>query len=484
MTVLKKIYTNEPWKVISLSTVFQRLGKAAKGVFATRPFKSVRGQSRFALIWSGTDYKTKIRILTALLVGISCAVTLTIGHYASPDFTAIAAALICFCGLVFYDVATRRMWEKQLTAEMNRLTDYHDRLVREVARNRNDIAILKEGLGETATIVHKQGRKDPYNSHSAEARMIETIAKQLGHLGSEPRAVVESRADNNVLELEITPPPYRKPIPAQDGQFDDGFNPNKLSDADVLNLIRNAVRSDTIDVFEQPVVTLPQRKVRMKEIYARIRVAPGAYLPAARYMDLAQKEKSLPAIDNLLLLRCLQMLRSEKDSKDYIPYILNITTQTLNDKGFMNDLLTFLAQNRKMAGKIIFEMPQADINAMDHTMVPIIEGLSHLGCRFSMDRVTDRRIDINILKKMQMRFIKLDSNWLLKEGATKEGFSRILRLKRQLDAAGIDMIIEKIETEASVRELLDFTIDYGQGFLFGKPDLTLNQHTRTGTNQR
>ena len=42
----------------------------------------------------------------------------------------------------------------------------------------------------------------------------------------------------------------------------------------------------------------------------------------------------------------------------------------------------------------------------------------------------------------------------------------------------LEVLIEKIETENSVRELLDFTIDYGQGFLFGKPDISTHSDTK------
>lgn len=416
------------------------------------------------------NHKTLIGALTAALVVLCSGIIIIAGRNASPEFLVVSTSLITLCGLIVYDIISRRIWENNVSAEMQKLSDYHDRLVREVARNRSDIAILKEGLGETATIVEKQNRQNSYGG-SAEARMIESIARQLGQLGQEPRALIGTAFDRDVMELEYAPPPAKKPLPASAIDEAVNGNPNNLSDAVVLECIRNAVREDKIDVFEQPVVKLPQRKTLMKEIYARIKAGPGTYLPAQRYMALAKKENAVPAIDNLLLLRCLQILRTQKNE---VPFILNITTQTLNDKGFMNDLLGFLAENRKMAGQIIFELPQSDIESMQSTMVPIIDGLSQLGCRFSMDRVASRTIDIGLLKKMHIRFIKIDASWLLKEGATKEGFSRVLRLKKQLDRAGIDMIIEKIETEASIRELLDFTVDFGQGYLFGKPDISLS----------
>ena len=47
---------------------------------------------------------------------------------------------------------------------------------------------------------------------------------------------------------------------------------------------------------------------------------------------------------------------------------------------------------------------------------------------------------------------------------------RLKRIKTELDSNGIDMIDEKIESEKQLIELLDLDIDYGQGYLFGKPE--------------
>lgn len=43
------------------------------------------------------------------------------------------------------------------------------------------------------------------------------------------------------------------------------------------------------------------------------------------------------------------------------------------------------------------------------------------------------------------------------------------------------MIVERVETESGVRELLDFSVDYGQGYLFGKPDMYATYRDRTNS---
>jgi len=390
----------------------------------------------------------------------------------SADFIFLTAVLSALCIMIGYDVLSRRRWEQDTATKIKTLVNNHDRLVREVARNRSDVAILKEGLAGIASGAEEEGRRlQP--SATAEGRMIETIVERLGMMGDRPRAEIQTTHDSHVLELEMLPPPLRPPPISE---LDEELNPDPDSykDIDVANLVRHAVRNDSIDVYMQPVVSLPQRKVRFYEAFAYLRAGGGVSMPATRYLDHAREEQLVPAIDNLLLLRCLHALRARaRDDKSGVPYILNVTAATLNDRSFMNDLVVFLSQNRAMAAHVIFELPQAELENMSNAMVQVLDGLSKLGCRFSMDRVRKRQINVAQLKSRHVRFIKMDAAWILREGRTRDGFSRVVRLKKQLDAAGIDLIVEKIENEIMLRELLDYSINYGQGWLFGKPDVSM-----------
>src|SRR5690606_28050968 len=116
-----------------------------------------------------------------------------------------------------------------------------------------------------------------------------------------------------------------------------------------------------------------------------------------------RQEELVPSIDNLLLLRCLQMLRDRRGNAQDTAYMLNISGNTLNDRGFMNDLVSFLSQNHKMAARLIFELPQKELDERGDAIAPVLEGLSKLGCRFSMDTIRNRRIDINMLKSRNIR---------------------------------------------------------------------------------
>ncbi|MBU0859919.1 MAG: EAL domain-containing protein, partial [Alphaproteobacteria bacterium] len=414
-------------------------------------------------------------MLTGTIIGLCGAIAIVgaVSRFASSDFTLIAAAMLGLCGVIVYDILSRRGWEQLLTSRFETLARNHDRLVREVARNRNELAQFKETLAQAGQAAEAQGRHLP-PANTPEARMLETIVSKLGGLAELPRAQIESTWDDGVLELEMTPPPPRAlPQTPFDGAIT--IDPARLSDGKVREYLQQAVRGDQIDVFVQPIVSLPQRKARIIEVFARIRAGNAGHLPAARYIEIAQKDDLMSAIDNLLLLRCLQMLRDSRDDGDALPCALNISAATLHDAGFMNDLVAFLAQNKLLAARLIFELPQSELLDLDDSLTPVLSGLSQLGCRFSMDRVQSRRLNVHRLKSQHVRFLKLDAHWLIREGRSPGGINRISQMKKQLDSAGIDLIVEKIEAEEDLRELLDFSVDFGQGYLFGKPDIATTQ---------
>lgn len=417
----------------------------------------------------------------ALLAGAATLAIFVLILQRSGENVFLVLSVLGVGALVVYDITSRRIWEKTITTELQNLGRNHDRLVREVARNRTDVAIIKEGLSDTATAVHAMG-KNYGPSNTIEARMIETIITQLGAMGQRPRSFIAAPSDNpldhgdlddsmdSVLELEVSPP-ARMPYTPTALEAALSHNFDKFSDTIIMELIRHAVRNDHLDVFVQPIVSLPQRKMRMYEVFARLRASAGAYIPASRYLDLAQKEDLVSAIDNLLLLRCLQILRDRRDEVEDISYILNITSATLHDTGFMNDLITFLSQFRSLSPRLVFELPLHEIEVADKNLLALLEGLTQLGCRFSVDQVRKRRIDVGLLKSRHIHFLKLDAGWLLRESKQENGAAKIQKLKKQVDRSGLQLIVEKIERDSELRELLEYGIDYGQGYLFGKPDL-------------
>ncbi|HEY6335937.1 MAG TPA: EAL domain-containing protein, partial [Alphaproteobacteria bacterium] len=95
--------------------------------------------------------------------------------------------------------------------------------------------------------------------------------------------------------------------------------------------------------------------------------------------------------------------------------------------------------------------------------------LANYGFRFSLDRVSDLRLDVRALRERYFNFVKLDTALVLKAIRGEKPTLDLRALKGALDRTGLDLIVEKVESEQSLIELLDYQLDYAQGFLFGEP---------------
>ena len=68
-------------------------------------------------------------------------------------------------------------------------------------------------------------------------------------------------------------------------------------------------RANRIDLYLQPIVTLPQRKVRYYEAMSRLRTEEGESCWPADFLAHAEAAGLMPKIDNLVVFRCVQVVR-------------------------------------------------------------------------------------------------------------------------------------------------------------------------------
>ena len=240
-----------------------------------------------------------------------------------------------------------------------------------------------------------------------------------------------------------------------------------LDDDAILDIVREALRDDRVEVVLQPIVSLPQRKRRYYECFSRLSSAEGTVVVPEQYLAIAEREGLITAIDNMLLFRCIQLVRRIQRTSQNVGFFCNVAGNTLQDQDFFGDFVEYLDGNPDLAPSLVFEFSQADLARIDEAAVRMLDRLKKLGCRISMDQVNDLDIDAERLAALHVSFIKVDVARLL--AGEVEGRAALLDLQRKLERAGIDLIAEKIEREEVLVELLDYGIDFGQGYHLGEP---------------
>ena len=245
----------------------------------------------------------------------------------------------------------------------------------------------------------------------------------------------------------------------------------------LLETVREALTENRVDLYLQPIVGLPQRRTQYYESFSRLRDETGRVMMPAEYLSVAEPGGLVTAIDNLLLFRCVQIVRRLAKQDRKIGIFCNVAMASLADESFFPQFLDLLTANRDLAGALIFELGQAAFEARGSVEARNMGKLADLGFRFSLDKVTTLDLDLQDLSRSDVKFLKIGAAFLLEELTEVDG-RPVLRSLPDLAAEdftalarryGVEVIAEKVEAERQVVDILELNIGLGQGHRFGEP---------------
>jgi cyclic-di-GMP phosphodiesterase, flagellum assembly factor TipF len=374
-------------------------------------------------------------------------------------------------------------------------------------RDRSDvggqIADLSRGTADLARQVAEFGRRlaaiegRVVSANSTNSDRIQAVLGEINELGGLVKQLAVSVASHEDLlaRAAVTPPaPVRPhPEPAEQPAIAPELTTYAARPAPVaavkpaapvvapetaapsrgqpqlLTAVKNAVEESRLDIYLQPMVTLPQRKVRFYEAVTRLRDDKDQILAADDFISAAEAGGLIGKIDHMVMLRCVQVLRRLMVRNKDVGVFCNVAAATLGNPTNFAQCLDFLEANRALAPSLVLEFKQATFRQLGPIEIENLAALSQRGYRFSIDHVTDLRIEPRDLADRGVRFIKVPAALLLDPKQTSTADIHPSDLSDLLGRFGIDLIAEKIEGERAVVDLLDYDVRFGQGFLFAPP---------------
>jgi cyclic-di-GMP phosphodiesterase TipF (flagellum assembly factor) len=265
------------------------------------------------------------------------------------------------------------------------------------------------------------------------------------------------------------PAPSAAPTPAIAAGSATSESAGARSQSQILAAIRSAIDENRIDIYLQPLVTLPQRKVRFYEAVTRLRDDRDQVLAAEDFIGIAEAGGLIGRIDSMVMHRCVQVLRRLMVRNKDVGIFCNLSSATLSNPSLFGQCLDFLEANRALASSFVLEFKQSTLRSLGPMETENLAALAQRGYRFSIDHVRDLRFEPRDLADRGVRFIKVPATLLLDPKQSSASDIHPSDLSDLLGRFGIDLIAERIEGERSVVDLLDYDVRFGQGFLFAPP---------------
>ncbi len=386
----------------------------------------------------------------------------------------IAGAIVLVGFGLMHESFARQDDHRRLADELHDLRIAHSDVMRELTEARGEVAGILEALMSSRKAKSGDDLREDIDKVAAEVELLQNLFNGLGtipdaNLGANPEIVAIESVGESLRAI---------PLSVETGDisvvsFGRSLAPvaGGLDDEAILAIIRDGLRRDRVDLVLQPIVSLPQRKRKFFEAFTRIRADDDEIIVPEQYIAIAEREGLITAIDNMLLFRCVQLLRRSQSKNQNVGFFCNISPYTLADHEFFSEFVHFMSENAELAPNLIFEFAQSTVADRDDDIERQLSRLAAMGFRFSMDQVASLSLDYDALAGRHFKFVKIDARTLIEEFDAPNSRLDIdvVDLKRTLERHGIDLIVEKIESEPMLLDVLDLHVDFGQGYLFGEP---------------
>lgn len=242
-----------------------------------------------------------------------------------------------------------------------------------------------------------------------------------------------------------------------------------VAEGELLEMIRSSLEQNRVDLYLQPIVSLPQRKVRFYEALSRLRAENGSVIMPAQYIRIAAPAGLMSVVDNLLLFRCVQIVRRMMTKNRSVGVFCNISGDTLRDVEFFPQFLDYMQHNRDLGSQMVFEFSQDALLKAGREGEANLKRLSSLGFALSLDNIKSLALDFSKMRQLGFNYVKVRSDMLTKGMGAAGAAVAAEDFKSLLSRYGLNLIAERVEDEKTVLQLLDYAVDFGQGYLFGEP---------------
>ena len=148
---------------------------------------------------------------------------------------------------------------------------------------------------------------------------------------------------------------------------------------------------------------------------------------------------------------------------------INLSTQTLDDEGFLGYVVESLDRSGVSPSSICFEVNEVAVSTDIEHVQRFIEVLHGIGCEFAIDDFGSGLGAFSSLKKLHVDYLKIDGAYtrnLAEDEINQEMVTAMIKLARTME---FRIVAEQVEHQQDFDWLREMGVDFIQGNFIEKP---------------
>lgn len=238
--------------------------------------------------------------------------------------------------------------------------------------------------------------------------------------------------------------------------------PEMPSFADTID---EALRSDRIATYLEPIQALDQRRARHFEVSIRLRAPDGSELAHEDVESAALRAGLLPRLDAAKLPRAARIATHLAERGRGYDILSTIAALSITDPAFQDVLAEVFYEHD--TPHVVLSFTQDDVRDFAPVHWQALHAISTYGVRFAIEGVFDLDLDFEALKSCGFDYVKLEADVLLAGLPSPSGLIPADHLCRYFSTLGFSIVVAKLDDEDVLARVMGLGVVMGQGTLFG-----------------
>jgi diguanylate cyclase (GGDEF)-like protein len=233
--------------------------------------------------------------------------------------------------------------------------------------------------------------------------------------------------------------------------------------------IRDALTHDRLSLHTQPIRSLASGGIERYELLLRMTGEDGELLPAAAFIETAERSGMVQELDRWVVARALELLAAREKDGQPVSLHVNLSGVTLTDLSVLEFIERRFDEGQADPRRFTFEITETARVSDYETVGSFADRLTEFGCQVAIDDYGAGFGPFHYLKQIPFDLIKIDGSFVRdmpNSDADQLTVQAIVQIARGL---GKTTIAEFVQDDLTAEMLREYGVDMAQGYHLGRP---------------
>lgn len=253
--------------------------------------------------------------------------------------------------------------------------------------------------------------------------------------------------------------------------YDESLIENMRQEQYIINEVNKALDEEQFQVYLQPKVNLVTDRSYGAEALVRWKHPERGMISPGEFIPIYERNGIIGRLDQYMWRHVCMLLRKWLDEgKNPNPISVNVSRVNIYNPHLVDILKNLVTEFRIPTHLLNLELTESAFMEDQDMVMQTMSKLHKLGFKIMMDDFGSGYSSLNVLKDMEIDYLKVDMKFLQQDtefnGKGEKVLTSVIRMAKWLH---LPSIVEGVETIEQVDFLKCIGCEYAQGFFYARP---------------